>query len=58
MCRNTRWQHRSGNGQILLNPGGVYDNTEVTVSAVADPGWFFAGWSGDLNGLTNRHYDE
>ncbi|MEZ4746655.1 MAG: T9SS type A sorting domain-containing protein [Calditrichia bacterium] len=45
----------SGNGQILLNPaGGVYDeNTEVTVSAVADPGWFFAGWSGDLNGLTN-----
>lgn len=45
----------SGNGQILLSPaGGIYDeNTEITVSATADPGWFFAGWGGDLSGLTN-----
>ena len=25
----------------------------VTLTATADPGWYFAGWSGDLSGLLN-----
>jgi len=35
-------------------PGGVYDSAAVvTLTANADPGWRFSGWSGDLSGLIN-----
>jgi uncharacterized repeat protein (TIGR02543 family) len=41
------------NGSIVLNPpGGIYNlGTEVTLTAEANPGYFFNGWSGDLSGL-------
>jgi uncharacterized repeat protein (TIGR02543 family) len=44
-----------GGGSITLDPpGGVYDSlTVVTLSAVADSGWVFAGWSGDVTGIAN-----
>jgi uncharacterized repeat protein (TIGR02543 family) len=35
-------------------PGGVYpEGTVVTVTASADPGFLFTGWSGDLTGTAN-----
>ena len=42
-------------GQGSVDPaGGTYDNgTEVTLTAVADSGCNFMGWSGDLTGSTN-----
>ena len=45
----------SGSGTITLNPaGGVYDaGTVVTVTAAANAGNSFDGWSGDLSGNTN-----
>ncbi len=45
----------AGQGSVTLSPaGGVYDaGTVVTVEAIADAGWFFSGWSGDLNGSVN-----
>jgi formylglycine-generating enzyme required for sulfatase activity len=45
----------TGNGSITLDPtGGTYDyGTVVTVEAVADSGWSFDSWSGDLTGSTN-----
>ncbi len=45
----------TGNGGINLDPpGGSYSaGTNVTVSAVPNPGWTFSGWSGDLSGTTN-----
>ena len=44
-----------GSGTVALNPpGGTYDaGTGVTLTATADPGWLFCGWSGDLTGLDN-----
>ncbi len=44
-----------GNGTVILDPtGGLYiDGTSVEVDAVADEGWEFIGWSGDLSGDTN-----
>ncbi|WP_368503132.1 tetratricopeptide repeat protein [Alkalihalophilus sp. As8PL] len=41
-----------GNGSILLSPRqDSYEvGTEVTVSAVPQLGWEFAGWEGDLSG--------
>jgi uncharacterized repeat protein (TIGR02543 family) len=44
-----------GSGSVALNPpGGVYDaGTEVTLTATADTGWQFDGWSGDLSGSAN-----
>ena len=44
-----------GNGYVDLNPaGGSYPSgTVVTLTANADPGWTFDGWSGDLTGNTN-----
>ena len=44
-----------GNGSVTLDPaGGVYTGgAEVELTAVADPGWAFSGWSGDLSGSTN-----
>jgi uncharacterized repeat protein (TIGR02543 family) len=45
----------TGNGSITLDPaGGTYDaGTVVTVEAIADTGWSFDSWSGDLTGSTN-----
>ena len=42
-------------GTVVFNPaGGTYNaGTAVTVTAAADPGWGFDGWSGDLAGTTN-----
>ncbi|MFA5101960.1 MAG: M20/M25/M40 family metallo-hydrolase, partial [Candidatus Thermoplasmatota archaeon] len=39
-----------GNGSVLLTPsGGVYEyNTIVNATAIPDPGWAFAGWTGDI----------
>ncbi len=44
-----------GNGEVTLNPsGGTYaKDTEVTLTAVADEGWKFIEWSGDLSGSDN-----
>lgn len=44
-----------GDGTISKNPDqAVFTHGEiVTVTATADPGWTFAGWSGDLSGNTN-----
>jgi uncharacterized repeat protein (TIGR02543 family) len=44
-----------GQGSVNLNPpGGTYDEgTVVTLTAVADSGWQFDNWSGDLSGTQN-----
>ena len=44
-----------GSGTVSLNPaGGVYTNgTVITLTATADAGSYFAGWSGDLSSPTN-----
>jgi uncharacterized repeat protein (TIGR02543 family) len=44
-----------GNGSVTLDPpGGLYDaGTPVELTAEADPGWTFSGWSGDLGGSDN-----
>ncbi len=45
----------TGQGTVSLNPaGGSYtSNTTVTLTASADPGWSFSGWSGDASGTSN-----
>ena len=44
-----------GNGSILRNPNqATYsEGTPVQLTAVADPGWTFDQWTGDLTGSTN-----
>ncbi len=44
-----------GSGTVTLDPpGGVYvSSTVVTLTATPDTAWYFAGWSGDLDGLVN-----
>ncbi len=44
-----------GQGSVTLDPvGGVYpEGTIVTITATADAGSQFDGWSGDLSGTTN-----
>ena len=44
-----------GSGNVSVNPaGGSYDvGTEVEVEALAETGWQFSGWSGDLTGSSN-----
>jgi hypothetical protein len=44
-----------GNGSVTLDPpGGTYEEgTEVELTAVADYGSYFSGWSGALTGNTN-----
>ncbi|MFN8487878.1 MAG: FG-GAP-like repeat-containing protein [Caldilineaceae bacterium] len=51
-----------GSGTVTSTPAGIscgatcsapYNyNTTVTLNAVADPGWTFTGWSGDVVGTT------
>jgi hypothetical protein len=45
----------SGAGSVTLNPsGGVYvAGTTVTLTAVANSGWVFSSWGGDLSGNQN-----
>jgi len=45
----------AGQGTVTLYPaGGTYDeDTVVALTAAADSGWVFNGWSGDLTGSTN-----
>jgi uncharacterized repeat protein (TIGR02543 family) len=40
---------------VALDPSGdVYDeNTQVQLTAQADSGWVFSGWSDDLSGSQN-----
>ncbi|MBI4559702.1 MAG: PKD domain-containing protein [Candidatus Hydrogenedentes bacterium] len=44
----------SGEGSVVVSPplGHVLGQT-IVLLAVAQPGWVFAGWSGDLNGIVN-----
>jgi uncharacterized repeat protein (TIGR02543 family) len=44
-----------GSGSITVSPGESTYAKDATVelTAVADPGWTFAGWSGDLSGSEN-----
>jgi hypothetical protein len=44
-----------GNGSVDLDPpGGTYDSgTEVELTADADSGWVFGGWSDSLSGCAN-----
>lgn len=45
----------SGNGQVLRQPDepDYLFGSSVELTAVPDPGWQFAGWSGDLVGAAN-----
>ncbi|MEI6309206.1 MAG: hypothetical protein WCP58_06160 [bacterium] len=45
----------SGNGSVVKVPDQAsYDaGSSVQLTAVADPGWFFCGWSGNLGGSSN-----
>jgi hypothetical protein len=44
-----------GNGWVSIDPDqGEYDLGQlVTMTATADPGWIFTGWSGDLSDISN-----
>ncbi len=44
-----------GNGSVILDPptGPYLTGTKVELTADADPGWYFSGWSGDLTGSTS-----
>ena len=47
--------HTEGSGSIVSDPNyGVFNAGDVvTLTAPAEPGWTFAGWSGDLAGAAN-----
>jgi len=44
-----------GSGVVMVDPAqGAHDpDTQVTLTAQADEGWHFTGWSGDLSGSEN-----
>lgn len=43
------------NGSVSLDPdgGSYFENTEVSLTATADPDYEFSGWGGDTSGTTN-----
>jgi uncharacterized repeat protein (TIGR02543 family) len=45
----------NGGGAVNRNPNqaSYSAGTDVTLTAVSNPGWVFSGWSGDLTGNTN-----
>jgi uncharacterized repeat protein (TIGR02543 family) len=45
----------SGLGTVVKNPNqsGYDSNVVVTLTATANPGWTFTGWSGDATGMSN-----
>jgi uncharacterized repeat protein (TIGR02543 family) len=45
----------SGNGIVTVDPAqsSYSEGEQVMLTATADPGWEFSGWSGDLTGSTN-----
>jgi len=45
----------NGGGAVNRNPNqaSYSAGTDVTLTAVPNPGWVFSGWSGDLTGNTN-----
>jgi uncharacterized repeat protein (TIGR02543 family) len=53
--RNTIAMNVVGSGSVAIDPAKThYDCGEVvTLTAVANPGWAFDGWSGDVSGMTN-----
>ncbi len=44
-----------GNGSILKDPDNITypSGTHINLTAVADLGWIFSNWSGDVNGTQN-----
>jgi uncharacterized repeat protein (TIGR02543 family) len=53
--RNRLTVNAVGNGTVTKEPDeDMYDcDDKVTLTATADPGWSFSGWSGDLSGVTD-----
>ncbi len=47
--------HPVGNGSVDVTPDqtSYISGTEVTLTPQPASGWFFAGWTGDLSGITN-----
>jgi hypothetical protein len=47
--------NRVGDGSVAVepSPGPFHYGDVVTLTATADPGWTFAGWSSGLSGATN-----
>jgi hypothetical protein len=46
--------HTVGNGTVVAEPVGTHDYGDViTLTATADTGWSFTGWSGDMTGSVN-----
>ncbi len=57
MCGPAQYKleiNKNGNGNVTAEPNfpdGTYTNgTDVVLKAVADSGWFFVEWQGDLSG--------
>jgi hypothetical protein len=52
---NTVTVNIAGDGDVVLNPDKVdyACGEEVVITAVADPGWSFVGWSGDIVSTEN-----
>ncbi len=42
-----------GNGSVTQSPDPPLPGNTVTLTAVPDPGWVFAGWGDDLSGTDN-----
>lgn len=44
-----------GNGTVSVNPPNAPYNpyTTITLTAIPEPGWYFVGWSGDINSTNN-----
>ncbi|MDO9085044.1 MAG: choice-of-anchor Q domain-containing protein [Anaerolineaceae bacterium] len=53
--QNTLTVEIVGNGEVTKNPNksSYATGEEVTITATADPGWTFSGWSGDVTSPDN-----